>query len=268
MNKHVEQPHRTTSDVLPNEEVVLTPSAIDGSLSRRDVSMLEVVFQNQSDVLFFAKDLESRWISCNPAFLHFLNMPSFDLIEGLSDTDFFPPSIANAIRLDDLNVIETGNPLRKRVELITIAHGERVWGQTSKYRVRTECGRPLGLVGTTSFLGEDEQLPTSLSYFQKTVAYIQDNIDRPLRVKELADQLNLSESQFRRKFAAQFGKTPQEFILSLKLQAAIRLLSTSDRSISQVCYACGFSDQSYFTRQFKRSFGETPRAYRARLRPA
>jgi len=226
--------------------------------------MLEVVFQNQFDVFFYAKDISSRWVSCNPASLLLLNLAVVDQVFGRSEVDFFPPAIAAAIRQDDLNVIQSGMPLLNRVELITNAEGALVWAKSNKFCIVSPMGVALGLIGTTALLPEGEALPRPLQPFKNTVDYIRTHLDQPIRIRDLAAQLGLSESQFRRKFAAQFGKSPQDFIMGLRMQSAARLLSENALPIVEICDACGFSDQSYFTRQFRRYFAETPRAYRAR----
>jgi transcriptional regulator GlxA family with amidase domain len=50
----------------------------------------------------------------------------------------------------------------------------------------------------------------------------------------------------------------------VRINAASQALMTSDRSIAEIAAACGFYDQSYFTKQFRRQFAQTPSAYRER----
>ena len=162
---------------LDFSQVVLTPGSGTGALTRADFLMLEVVFQNHHDTFYYAKDTDSRWVSCNPACLMLLNLSLGDEVFGMTEADFFPPVIADAIRDDDLEVIRTGKPLLNRVELITNAVGELVWAQTNKFRLVSPEGTALGLIGTTSLLPDTASLPRSLEYFADTVDHIRKNLE-------------------------------------------------------------------------------------------
>jgi AraC-like DNA-binding protein len=72
----------------------------------------------------------------------------------------------------------------------------------------------------------------------------------------------LSVAQLERHFHRVLQLTPQQWLSKLRIEAAMRMLH-GERSIAGVGLACGFTDQSAFTRQFKATTGMTPRAYRA-----
>ena len=57
-----------------------------------------------------------------------------------------------------------------------------------------------------------------------------------------------------------------EYVLSLRIQEAQRLLSTTDSTIGEIALAIGFYDQSHFTKRFRKLTGMTPLAYRKRFR--
>ena len=62
------------------------------------------------------------------------------------------------------------------------------------------------------------------------------------------------------------GTTPREYLLSLRVEAARRLLVTSDTSLAAIATDCGFTDQSHFTKRFQKVTGMTPHQYRDRFR--
>lgn len=248
------------------QQIVLPAIASDGKLSREDVKMFETVFENFHDLYYYVKDTESRWISCNSASIALLNMSRIEDVLGASEVDFFPPKIAHAIRQDDLRVLKNGQPILNRIELIPNADGLLVWVSTNKQVISTVDGQFVGLIGTTALIANDEALPQQYEHFRDTISYIRANLSGPIKVIDLAEASGLSESQFRRRFGAQFGVSPQEFILRARLQAAARLLSRNDHPISTIASDCGFADQSYFNRQFKIFFHQTPNGYRAKWR--
>ena len=95
-----------------------------------------------------------------------------------------------------------------------------------------------------------------------TIAYMENNYGENIVLADLASVAGYSPNYFQRLFKKVFSRTPQEYLLDLRLQKAKQLLSASELSIVEICYACGFNSQSYFTLQFRKKYGNTPRKYR------
>jgi transcriptional regulator GlxA family with amidase domain len=72
----------------------------------------------------------------------------------------------------------------------------------------------------------------------------------------------MSVSTFQRRWNESMGITPARYALGLRLQEACRLLIETSGSISEFANACGFDDEFYFSRSFRREFGSPPRTYR------
>ena len=72
----------------------------------------------------------------------------------------------------------------------------------------------------------------------------------------------MSVRTFERKFRNDFRLTPQKYLRRLRIRMASRALVYTGQSLAEVAVGCGFSDQSHFTREFRRQFGRTPREYR------
>jgi len=179
----------------------------------------------------------------------------------VKEEDFFPKKIAEAIRQDDQKILNHGESVLNRVELITNAYGELIWVNTNKLPIFGSNGDVLGIIGITRPITEKKALPQRYELFNEVIDYIRVNLTKTIMVSDLAKTANLSESQLRRKFQQEFGLSPQAFIQRARLQAAAHLLRSETHSISQVAFRSGFSDQSYFTRQFKKFFGKTPKNY-------
>lgn len=90
---------------------------------------------------------------------------------------------------------------------------------------------------------------------------ISEHIFHDLSLEEYATLLHLSVSTFKRKFKEIYKTSPGQYVQSQRLEKAAKLLSTSNKRISDVCYECGFGDLSNFTKAFTKKFGVSPSAY-------
>ncbi|KRA76372.1 hypothetical protein ASD89_01240 [Caulobacter sp. Root656] len=92
--------------------------------------------------------------------------------------------------------------------------------------------------------------------------YIEANLDRPLRVDEVAALVRISPSYFSRTFKRTFRQPFSKYVMTLRLERARMLLAHTDRPICEVALACGLADQPHLTRLFHRQYGAPPRAWR------
>ena len=95
-----------------------------------------------------------------------------------------------------------------------------------------------------------------ISRFREVVESRLDNSD--LSVDDLAADMNLSRVQLYRKVKAVTGSSPVELLRTARLNRAYQLLLTTDKSVSEVAYAVGFTAPSYFTKCFKEEYGMVP----------
>ena len=78
----------------------------------------------------------------------------------------------------------------------------------------------------------------------------------------------MSVYRFSRRIRSLFGLTPAQLIAQTRLDAARAMLAAGSAPIAEIAIACGYCDQSAFSRQFRRVAGLTPTEYRQRHRPA
>jgi AraC-like DNA-binding protein len=90
----------------------------------------------------------------------------------------------------------------------------------------------------------------------------------PLTVAILARAAGLSPAHFSREFRRAFGESPHQYLLTRRLERAAALLRTTDRPVTEICFAVGWSSVGSFTTCFRRVYGATPVAYRASFPPA
>ena len=82
--------------------------------------------------------------------------------------------------------------------------------------------------------------------------------DANLTVEEIASRLSLSQSQLTRKIKALTNYTPVEIIRNMRLQRAATLLRSTEKTVSEIAFATGFTSLAYFSRCYKEAFGESP----------
>lgn len=99
---------------------------------------------------------------------------------------------------------------------------------------------------------------------QAAVAYIRTNYQRAdLSLNEVANVASLSQSHFSSQFKARTGKSYVKFLTALRLEAAKKLLLTSDHSVATISEMVGYPNATNFYRHFRRQTGVTPAVYRA-----
>jgi transcriptional regulator GlxA family with amidase domain len=117
--------------------------------------------------------------------------------------------------------------------------------------------------------GGQAQFSTSLSAQASDIkplrelgVWMADNLGQDLSVSVLASRVAMSDRNFARVFAHQFGVTPARYVAQLRLEAARRELELSDKGIDEVALASGFSSAEVLGRAFLRRYRISPHSYR------
>lgn len=99
---------------------------------------------------------------------------------------------------------------------------------------------------------------------EKSIYYMNEQIDRNISLQELASQCGLSLSHYCLVFKKHSSCTPLVYFTRLKIQKACNMLDLTGKTIKEIAHTLGFEDQYYFTRVFKKIMGLPPTVYRAR----
>ncbi|WP_439594677.1 helix-turn-helix domain-containing protein [Falsiroseomonas sp.] len=97
---------------------------------------------------------------------------------------------------------------------------------------------------------------------------IAENIAEAPSLAEIARQCRLSVAHFSRAFKASTGTTPHGYLQACRVARARQMLARPELTLAEIALACGFADQSHFTRVFARQEGETPGLWRRQQRRA
>lgn len=103
-----------------------------------------------------------------------------------------------------------------------------------------------------------------LKQVQPVLSFAAQHLDEDLSLETLAAQAGLSTFHLHRVFSAAAGETPKQFTTRLRLGRAAAMLLAGKDSVLDVALSCGFQSHEAFIRAFRRRFGMTPSAYRAR----
>ena len=98
------------------------------------------------------------------------------------------------------------------------------------------------------------------------VRRVRDRIDReyaaPLNVEDLARGVHLSAGFLSREFRRVYGESPYSYLMTRRIERAMTLLRRGDLSVTDICFAVGFSSLGTFSTRFSELVGVSPRAYR------
>ena len=100
----------------------------------------------------------------------------------------------------------------------------------------------------------------------RAVEKLRENFNKPLRIESVARELGMSVSGFHAHFRTVTAMSPLQFQKQLRLQEARRLMLSEDLDATEAGYRVGYDDASYFSREYKRYFGEPPMRDVERLR--
>jgi len=100
---------------------------------------------------------------------------------------------------------------------------------------------------------------------ERSLAYMAENLDKPLQVATLAAQAKVSPSHFFALFKQMTGCPPIDYFTKLRMRHACRLLDSTTARVKEVAAALGYDDQFYFSRLFKSVNGVPPRQYRVMM---
>jgi two-component system response regulator YesN len=105
-----------------------------------------------------------------------------------------------------------------------------------------------------------------VTQIKPAVDYIEAHYDQPLTLADVAKAAYLSVSRLAHLFKEQMGVTIIDYVTHVRIGHARRLLLTTEKSCSKICFEVGYNNQSYFTRTFKEAVGMTPRQFREKNR--
>ena len=100
------------------------------------------------------------------------------------------------------------------------------------------------------------------SYAENAMLFMEQNFALPIHCDLIAYEVGISASHLRALFKKEYGVSPQKYIVNLRIQNAVGLISTGYYSLKEVAYMSGYNDYKYFSVEFKKKTGVSPSEYR------
>lgn len=119
------------------------------------------------------------------------------------------------------------------------------------------------ILGMTMYYDQNRCFDTATeAQIDKAKIIIRENLLKGITPEDVASQINMSYSWFRKLFKDYIGVSPAHYIQELKIQEAKQMLSDINTSIKEISYYLGFDDMAYFSKVFKKYTGYTPIEYK------
>ena len=222
----------------------------------------EEVFDGVPDTVYFIKDHLGRYISVNETLVRRCKFSSKSGLIGKAALEVFPAPLGKEFSRQDQALLAGGPEIRGQLELHLYPGGRNGWCLTWKKALRAANGSIVGLSGISRDLSSGPDSSAELHQLSAVLDYIRDHLSDPLSIEDIASATGLSSFQIGQRIKRLFGISPYQYIIRSRIDSARHLLANSNQPLSEIALACGFGDQSSFTRQFKRLVGITPKSYR------
>ncbi len=113
---------------------------------------------------------------------------------------------------------------------------------------------------------ETSRNKSTIPQLQQAVEYMREHFPEDISREQAAQAAHMSPSHFSRRFKRMFNENFSDALNRIRIEHAVELLSRTDENLSTIALDCGFKDQSYFTKIFRKFHNKTPYEYRAQLK--
>jgi PAS domain S-box-containing protein len=222
--------------------------------------LLQALLDHLPQVPFFTKDTALRYVSANGAMIDLCGVRTRAELLGKTARDFFPEATRRRYEAYDRQVMRTRTPIRDQLDLCVRRRGPPIWILFSRWPI-IQAQQVVGVAAIARELDAPDRRHPIYQRLADTVEFIHANIGAQVDISVLAERAGVSVSQLERDFVGLFGVTPRRYMTKVRVEAALELLKAGGPIVS-VAHACGFADQSAFTRRFRATVGMSPSEYR------
>ena len=228
-----------------------------------NIEVFRRMFDLIPDSKFFIIDNKDRIITFNRQNLENGNFKDEMEVVGKTCAELFPAPFAKVYMERDREVRRTGKPIIER----TYTHAADYSTDlriASVFPLHDRRGKLIGTATVYRTRPCGGAIPDWYDRIRGAVAFIDRHYSAKLTLRQLAESSGLSPALFSRLFKKTMQTTPIRYIAEIRLNAARRLLSETDKTLAAIAAETGFYDEAHFVKTFRKSRRMTPGEYRRR----
>lgn len=219
------------------------------------------IFDQVPGVAFFVKDLNLQYVVGSEGMLRLCGVARENQLAGRRSHDFFAHGTSQNGEEAEREIVRTGRGGVEAFRSVVRKNGQAAWLLIRRWPILDARRNVIGVAGLgRSVAGGDRSLP-AFQRVARIAAQIQANFGEKLGLASIAAEHGVSLERIERDFVAVFGLTPRDYLTKTRLEAAVQMMRT-ESSIAEIAHACGYADQSAFSRRFKSATGMSPTEYK------
>ena len=228
-----------------------------------NLDVFRSVIDTFRDTGFYITDDQDRIMAFTLHNCEECNVRDESEVIGKTCRELFSPVLADVYMKRDQQVRQTGRPIVNQVYTHAVNRSTEM-RLVSVFPLRDVHGRIVGTVCTYRSIAGGDSIPDWYGRVKSVIAYIDAHYAERITLAVLARVAGMSTTTFRRVFAEVMQTTPNKYLTTIRLNAARKLLTETDKLISDIATETGFWDQSHFVKAFRAERGQTPSQYRRR----
>ena len=258
-------------DILKGKDLVVNKKYNDTSFVNHWHSYYEMIYYGNCNGTCTLNGTDYK-VENNCIFL--LTPTDFHEINNIPDPDSFYINISFTESVVDQNIIKTilssalvlygvDSLLKELIFSINSVYQSKTFKYKDEYLYHT-----LNLILLNIYKRAKNNISDKTALhpaIKDAIIYLITTKDKDISLKQLADKYFMSPSYFSDLFHKQTGTRFKEYVCKLKINYAKRLLETTNLSVLDICYECGFNNNSHFIRSFKKSAGIPPSQFRKQI---
>ena len=221
-------------------------------------AIAEQLFDHLPDIVFFIKDLSGRYLVVNQTLVERCEAKNKAQIIGFNSAEVLGEELGMRYIEQDQQVLNKQQPLIQHLELHNYQSQELGWCLTTKIPLKDESGECNGLIGVSQDLKLPDATNDLFTNIYSAVKFVEQNLENNPSIAEMAKVANMSLYQLDRRMKLAFGISAGKWLIKTRITQASQHLLESDQSVLDIAFAVGYSDQSAFTKQFKKVTGVSP----------
>ncbi|MEP1420602.1 MAG: AraC family transcriptional regulator [Erythrobacter sp.] len=232
-----------------------------------DLDVVTDLYDQLSDVVFFAKDRIGRYQTVNQTLVERSGLAGKAALIGQTPSELFGTNLGKSYERQDMSVVSTGRSITQKLEMHVYANKTVGWCLTSKHPVLGKEGTVIGLIGISQDIRSPNMSRSEYDEVASVVEWVFENLESLQSIQQIVNLTGMSQFKLNRRFRAVFDLDLGQWIIKQRIDRAQKLLTETAAPIAEIAFAAGYSDQSALTRQFRLSTGLTPRQFRLLATP-